>query len=299
MRDYESEFQNRVEFIRNLLAESGATGVVYGNSGGKDSALVGILCKAACDNTVGLLLPCTSKRNYGEDRADAETVAAQFHIETRTVDLTPVKEAEMEALKGVTVPNAQALANLAPRLRMLTLYAVAASENRLVAGTGNRSEAYVGYFTKWGDGAHDFNPIADLTVTEVYEFLRFLNAPDCILASRRPPLCLTDRRMRVKWEFPTRNWTRSWQAEAFPTISAGMSSECIAPVSISGRESPFTQKNKCLLQGCLVWDSLQYYGRGITENVFRMIKKSILLEIQVSRRRFFDTFFLYSNADKP
>ena len=117
MRDYESEFQNRVEFIRNLLAESGATGVVYGNSGGKDSALVGILCKAACDNTVGLLLPCTSKRNYGEDRADAETVAAQFHIETRTVDLTPVKEAEMEALKGVTVPNAQALANLAPRLR--------------------------------------------------------------------------------------------------------------------------------------------------------------------------------------
>ena len=185
MRDYESEFQNRVEFIRNLLAESGATGVVYGNSGGKDSALVGILCKAACDNTVGLLLPCTSKRNYGEDRADAETVAAQFHIETRTVDLTPVKEAEMEALKGVTVPNAQALANLAPRLRMLTLYAVAASENRLVAGTGNRSEAYVGYFTKWGDGAHDFNPIADLTVTEVYEFLRFLNAPDCIL--RKPP----------------------------------------------------------------------------------------------------------------
>ncbi len=66
-----------------------------------------------------------------------------------------------------------------------TLYAVAASENRLVAITGDRSEAYVGYFTKWGDGAHDFNPIADLTVTEVYEFLRFLNAPDCIL--RKPP----------------------------------------------------------------------------------------------------------------
>ena len=91
----------------------------------------------------------------------------------------------MEAPMGVTVPNAQALAYLAPRLRMLTRYAVAASENRLVAGTGNRSEAYVGYFTKWGDGAHDFNPIADLTVTEVYEFLRFLNAPDCIL--RKPP----------------------------------------------------------------------------------------------------------------
>ena len=63
---------------------------------------------------------------------------------------------------------------------MLTLYAVAAAENRLVAGTGNLSEAYMGYFTKWGDGACDFNPIADLTVTEVYEFLDFLKAPASI-----------------------------------------------------------------------------------------------------------------------
>lgn len=131
MRDYEKEFTDRVAFIRQLLAESGAAGIVYGNSGGKDSALVGILCKAACENTVGLLLPCTSKRNYAEDRADAETVAAQYRIETRTVDLTPVKAAALAALDGVTTPNAPALANLAPRLRMLTLYAVAASENRL------------------------------------------------------------------------------------------------------------------------------------------------------------------------
>lgn len=91
---------------RQLLAESGAAGIVYGNSGGKDSALVGILCKAACENTVGLLLPCTSKRNYAEDRADAETVAAQYRIETRTVDLTPVKAAALAALDGVTTPNA-------------------------------------------------------------------------------------------------------------------------------------------------------------------------------------------------
>ena len=102
MRDYEKEFTDRVAFIRQLLAESGAAGIVYGNSGGKDSALVGILCKAACENTVGLLLPCTSKRNYAEDRADAETVAAQYRIETRTVDLTPVKAAALAALDGVT-----------------------------------------------------------------------------------------------------------------------------------------------------------------------------------------------------
>ena len=181
MRDYQKEFEKRTEFVRNILKESGASGIVYGNSGGKDSALVGILCKAACNNTIGIIMPCASKRNYGMDAEDGLTVAKQYHIDTRTIDLTPVREAAVQQISTVTEFNQPALANLAPRLRMLTLYAVAASENRLVAGTGNRSEAYVGYFTKWGDGAHDFNPISDLTVTEVYEFLRYLDAPACII----------------------------------------------------------------------------------------------------------------------
>ena len=64
---------------------------------------------------------------------------------------------------------------------MTTLYAVAASEYRLVAGTGNRSERYMGYFTKWGDGSCDFNPISDLTATEIIEFLKWLTAPACII----------------------------------------------------------------------------------------------------------------------
>ena len=191
MRDYKAELENRVAFIQSDIEESGAAGIVYGNSGGKDSALVGILCKAACDNTVGIILPCTSRRNYTQDAADAGEVASRYHIETRTADLTPVKEAELQALNGVTAPNAAALANIAPRLRMLTLYAVAASENRLVAGTGNKSEAYVGYFTKWGDGAHDFNPIGDLTVTEIYEFLRYLDAPACVM-EKAPSAALFD-----------------------------------------------------------------------------------------------------------
>ena len=191
MRDYKAEFENRVEFIKSVLADSGAKGVVYGNSGGKDSALVGILCKAACENTVGIIMPCSTKRNYDEDAVDAKEVAQQYSIETRTVDLTPVKEAEINALAGITELNNSALSNMAPRIRMLTLYAIAASENRLVAGTGNRSEAYVGYFTKWGDGAHDFNPIADLTVTEIYEFLRYLHAPEFII-KKAPSAALFD-----------------------------------------------------------------------------------------------------------
>ena len=191
MRDYKVEFEKRVNFIKSILSESGVKGIVYGNSGGKDSALVGILCKAACDNTVCIILPCTSKRNYDEDTADAKEVAARYNIEIRTVDLAPIKEAELKALDGVATLNSAALANIAPRLRMLTLYAIAAAENRLVAGTGNRSEAYVGYFTKWGDGAHDFNPIADLTVSEIYEFLRYLDAPKCVI-EKAPSSALFD-----------------------------------------------------------------------------------------------------------
>lgn len=181
MRDYAKEYENRIAFIRKMVESSHASGVVFGNSGGKDSALVGILCKAACDNTVGIIMPCASKRNYALDADDGRVLAEQYGIETRTVDLTPVREAEMRELSKVTALNNAAITNIAPRLRMTTLYAVAASENRLVAGTGNRSEAYMGYFTKWGDGAHDFNPISDLTVKEIFEFLEYLKAPRCII----------------------------------------------------------------------------------------------------------------------
>ncbi len=191
MRDYKIEFEKRVAFIKSVLAESGAKGIVFGNSGGKDSALVGILCKAACENTVGIILPCASKRNYDRDTADANEVAQKYNIETRSVDLTPVKEAEIEAIKKATTLNDAANLNMAPRIRMMTLYAIAASESRLVAGTGNRSELYVGYFTKWGDGSCDFNPIADLTVTEIYEFLRYLEAPKAVI-NKTPSAALFD-----------------------------------------------------------------------------------------------------------
>ena len=177
MRDYQAEFNGRVAFIRDLMASSGAKGIVFGNSGGKDSALVGILCKAACEDTVGIIMPCASTRNFGSDMDDGNALAEQYSIETRTADLTPIRAAAEEAIGAVTDINAASLANIAPRLRMITLYTVAGSEGRLVAGTGNRSEAYMGYFTKWGDGAYDFNPIADLTATEVIEFLDFLDAP--------------------------------------------------------------------------------------------------------------------------
>lgn len=182
MRNYAEETEKRVAFIQKALSDAHADGIIFGNSGGKDSALVGILCKMACENTEGIILPCSSKRNFTIDKDDGVEVAEQFNIKTRLLDLTPQKELAMEAIGGIATLNDAAISNIAPRLRMITLYAVAASENRLVAGTGNASEFHMGYFTKWGDGAYDLNPIADLTATEVFAFLRYLNAPESVIA---------------------------------------------------------------------------------------------------------------------
>ena len=181
MRNYKIETEKRVQFIQKQLEESGAKGLVFGNSGGKDSVLVGILCKKACDDTVGLIMPCCSDCNYGDDLTDALMISNLFRIEARKVDLTKTAEATKKALKEATGITKAAEANIAPRLRMTALYAVAGAENRLVAGTGNKSERHMGYFTKWGDGAFDFNPIADLTVSEIYEFLTYLDAPKRII----------------------------------------------------------------------------------------------------------------------
>jgi len=191
MRNYETETKQRVEFIRGLIKSAGAKGVVYGNSGGKDSALVGILCKMACTDTVGIIMPCGSKRNYEIDKTDGLALAKQFDIAVRVVDLSAVKNELVRSVSENTKLTDLATANISPRLRMTALYSIAASENRLVAGTGNRSEGYMGYFTKWGDGAFDFNPIADLTVTEIYDFLRFLKAPEFII-SKAPSAGLFD-----------------------------------------------------------------------------------------------------------
>ena len=177
MRDYKAEFEKRVSFIRNTLSAANAKGIVFGNSGGKDSALAGILCKAACGNTLGVMMPCDSARNFSEDITHAELLAEQFSIESMTVDLTAAKR----EIADRTRLSDTAKTNIAPRLRMTALYAIAQTRGALVCGTGNKSERYMGYFTKWGDGAFDFNPIADLTATEIFEFLRYLAAPACII----------------------------------------------------------------------------------------------------------------------
>ncbi|MBR2327026.1 MAG: NAD(+) synthase [Clostridia bacterium] len=181
MRDYAKETEKRVAFIKDLLAKTGAKGIVFGNSGGKDSALVGILCKKATENVLGVIMPCESKRNFTIDADDGREVAEKFNIATAVIDLTEAKRAELAAISSICEVTKEANVNIAPRLRMTALYAIGQSKGYLVAGTDNRSEIHMGYYTKWGDGAYDFNPISDLAVCEVYEFLEYLGAPESII----------------------------------------------------------------------------------------------------------------------
>ncbi len=186
--DVQLSVQKRVEWIKGVLSSSGAKGIIYGNSGGKDCTLVAALCKLATSNVLGVIMPCQSSQNYGSDRDDAIKAGECFDIPQIEVDLTQVKEEFLLALgEHMTVEDTSAYdlkmagANVNPRLRMTTLYALAQARGYLVAGTGNLDEITLGYFTKWGDGACDFNPIADLTVEEVFEHLRYLGAPSSII----------------------------------------------------------------------------------------------------------------------
>ncbi len=180
MRDYRQELEKRCEYIRRTVESAHADGVVFGNSGGKDCALVGILCRAALSENfkvVSVMLPCESRRNFESDLSDAKKVCDKFGIENYTIDITDSKKLMEKGVLEVCDLTPAGKNNIAPRLRMTTLYTIGASLNLLVAGTGNKCERYMGYFTKWGDGACDFNPISDLFVSEVYEFLEYLGCP--------------------------------------------------------------------------------------------------------------------------
>ena len=165
------------EWIRERVEEAGAEGIVLGLSGGVDSALTAALAKKALgDRVLGLLMPCHSDPT---DLEHARLVADRFDIETEYVDLGPAFDSLMASLpRGSDL----AVANLKPRLRMATLYYFANSRNYLVAGTGNKSEITVGYFTKYGDGGADILPLGGLLKTQVRELAHELGVPEEILA---------------------------------------------------------------------------------------------------------------------
>jgi NAD+ synthase len=174
--------EHLVRWLRARADEAGAVGAVVAVSGGVDSATVAALCLRAFPGaTLGVLLPCHS---HPRDRADAEGLCAALGLPSATVVLDAVYDALVAALRASPefADHPIALANLKPRLRMTALYYFANRLNRLVVGTGNRSEAHVGYFTKYGDGAVDVLPLGSLVKEQVRALAAHLGVPADIVA---------------------------------------------------------------------------------------------------------------------
>jgi NAD+ synthase len=184
--DKEQRIGGLTAWIREKVMAAGCRGVVLGLSGGIDSSVLAVLCKRAFPiNTIGLVMPCYS---IEEDREHAEVIARQFEIPTKTVVLNAVYDALINVLPDYKPDKAVARvaqANIKARLRMITLYYVANQMNYVVAGSSNRSEITVGYFTKHGDAGADILPLGNLVKKEVKETARFLGIPQEIID--KPP----------------------------------------------------------------------------------------------------------------
>lgn len=177
MLDMEKLAEDIVKWMKEKVAEANCRGLVFGMSGGIDSAVIGALAKRAFPETsLGIIMPCHSS---DQDEMDARLVGDELGIELKKVDLTRTYDTLLESLDEDA--DGLAAANIKPRLRMTTLYYYAQSKQYLVAGSSNKSEIRVGYFTKHGDSGVDMLPIADLVKSEVYELAKHLGINEKII----------------------------------------------------------------------------------------------------------------------
>lgn len=183
MIDVEKVIDEAVMWIKSTVEAAGAKGVVFGLSGGIDSAVVAALCKKAYpEDSLGVIMPCYSNP---VDEEHAIMVAEAIGLKTKTVVLDQAFDS-MKACVGAQESDPKlAIANIKARLRMITVYYNAGVKNYLVAGTGNRSELTIGYFTKYGDGGVDFLPLTSFVKKEVVELAYKLGIPEIVIT--KPP----------------------------------------------------------------------------------------------------------------
>ena len=167
-----------VDWVKNYFAENAApeTKAVIGISGGKDSSVAAAVCVKALgkERVIGVLMP----QNEQSDIAYSRLLVDTLGIKSYTINIGETVNTFMAELSKHLEPSRQAQVNTPARVRMTTLYAVAASVNGRVVNTCNLSEDWVGYSTKYGDAAGDFSPLSDLTVTEVRQIGEALGLPN-------------------------------------------------------------------------------------------------------------------------
>src|SRR5699024_10895555 len=175
------------DWLHLKTTEANAKGLLVGVSGGLDSAVVTHLIKHAFpQDSLGVIMPIDSNPR---DLEDAENVIKTANINVMNVDLTLSHQQMYRIISGELKDqqmwhekqNRIADANLRARLRMSTLYTIATHLNYLVVGTDNAAEWYTGYFTKYGDGGVDLQPIIQLTKHEVFEMAAYLQVPESII----------------------------------------------------------------------------------------------------------------------
>ena len=166
-----------VDWIKNWFEENGkGCNAVVAVSGGKDSSIVTALCVKALgkERVIGVLMP----NGVQSDISDSLALVEHLGIRYFTLNISGAFNAVLDSMKAQNIePSEQTVINLPPRIRMSTVYALSQTFNGRVANTCNLSEDYVGYATRYGDGAGDFSPLGNLTVDEVKKIGIYLGLP--------------------------------------------------------------------------------------------------------------------------
>jgi NAD+ synthase len=187
IREPEETISRIKRFLSTHLEETSSKRLVLGMSGGLDSSVTATLCALAVGNrrVLGVCMPEDETRN---DKAieDARSVASKLRIRFKIADITPIVQASQITLridKSKRIP----WGNVKARLRAIVLYYLANLNRGLVVGTGDKSEIMLGYFTKFGDGACDLQPLADLYKTSVRNLAKHLGIPERIRVKASSP----------------------------------------------------------------------------------------------------------------
>jgi len=182
-QDYNKISKRIQNSIKEKTSQIGSNGIIFGLSGGVDSAVLAYLCAAVIkEKTIAIIMP-DSKVSPEAETNDALNIVDSLKLNYKLIDINQIHKEYYKILE----PEDKALGNLRARIRKNILYYYANSKNLTVLGSSDRSEYLIGYFTKFGDGASDILPIASLYKTQIRELAKFLGISDKIISKKSSP----------------------------------------------------------------------------------------------------------------